>query len=189
MMQNTAPSFVPDRTYFFTVRLQDARADLLVRHIDLLRDATRLCRNRWAFDIPAAVILPSRLHMIWTLPDGDGDVAKRWRLIKSGFSRHVPIPPDLATGHAGRRDKGIWQRGLWEHLIRDQDDYDRHAHVIRAAPVQAGLVKRASDWPYSSLHSQPRQGLRTTVPVPSVQDRAAASTSSRTAVTAASRNC
>ena len=187
MMQDTFP-FVQGGTYFFTVRLQDARADLLVRHIDLLRDATRLCRKRWPFAIPAAVILPNQLHMIWTLPIGDADVSKRWRVIKSGFSRHVPAPAHLPASHARRGDKGIWQRGFWEHLISDQDDFDRHAHVIRSAPVQAGLVKRANDWPYSSLHHRLRCGPRTTAPVPSSPDQAVGLTTSQTAAIAASRN-
>ena len=186
-MMQQGSLFVPGGTYFFTVRLQDARADLLVRHVDVLRDATRLCRKRWPFAIPAAVILPNQLHMIWTLPLGDADISKRWRLIKTGFSRHVPAPDYIPPSHARRGDKGIWQRGFWEHLIRDQDDFDRHAHVIRAAPVQAGLVKRPSDWPYSSLHYRLRRGVRTTAPVPSVPDQEVASTSSRTVATAASR--
>ena len=189
MVQRASP-FVPGGTYFFTVRLQDARQDLLVRHIDLLRDATRLCRKRWPFAISAAVILPSQLHMIWTLPDGDDGVSRRWRAIKSGFSRHLPAPDYLPPSLARRGDKGIWQRGFWEHLIIDQDDYDRHAHVIRAAPVQAGLVKRAGDWPYSSLyHENTRLPVRTTAPVPSAPGQAIGLRTIQTAATAASKNC
>jgi len=187
MTQDAFP-FVPGGTYFFTVRLQDARSDLLIRHIDLLRDATRLCRKRWPFTIPAAVVLPSQLHMIWALPDGDAEVSKRWRIIKSGFSRHIPAPAHLPESHARRGNKGIWQRGFWEHLIRDRDDFERHAHLIRAAPVQAGLVKRASEWPYSSLHYRLQREVRTTAPVPSSPDPATGAMTTQTAGTVASRN-
>ena len=187
MTQDAFP-FVPGGTYFFTVRLQDARSDLLVRHIDLLRDATRLCRKSWPFTIPAAVVLPSQLHMIWALPDGDAEVSKRWRIIKSGFSRHIPAPAHLPESHARRGDKGIWQRGFWEHLIRDRDDFERHAHLIRAAPVQARLVKRASEWPYSSLHYRLHREVRTTAPVPSSPDPATGAMTTQTAGTVASRN-
>lgn len=155
---------VPGGTYFFTVRLQDRRADLLVSHIGLLRDATRVCRKRWPFEIDAAVILPNKLHMIWTLPDGDTDFSKRWRTIKSGFSRHVPAPGDSPKSRRSGGQNGIWQRGFWEHLIRDADDLALHMHLIRSAPLHAGLVKRPSDWPYCSLHRQVNQVVRTTVP-------------------------
>jgi len=36
---------VPGATYFFTVSLHDRRSDLLVRHIDALRDAVREVRR------------------------------------------------------------------------------------------------------------------------------------------------
>ncbi len=179
--------FVPGHTYFFTQRLLNGRSDLLVRHIDVLRAATRLAQKRWPFEIAAACVLPNHLHMIWVLPDNDDDTAKRWRLIKSSFSRNVPAPDYIAPSAAKRGHKGIWQRGAWGHLIKDQDDFDRHAHVIRAAPVQAGLVKRPSEWPFCSLHHRLRRGARTTGPVPSGPDQAADATSIQTAPIAASK--
>ncbi|MEJ6403655.1 REP-associated tyrosine transposase [Yoonia sp. 2307UL14-13] len=181
-MANCTRRYVPGGTYFFTVRLQNPQADLLVTHIDLLRDSTRLCRKRWPFTIDAAVILPNKLHMIWTLPPGDADFSKRWRLIKSTFSRHLPTPPDIPENHRKRGEKGIWQRRFWEHVIRDDQDFDRHMHLIAAAPVQAGLVKKSGDWPYSSLRKVALEPptLKTTVPVPSAPNRTTAATPMRT---------
>ncbi len=168
-MSNYRRLLVPGGTYFFTVRLQDQHTDLLVSQIDLLRDATRLCRKRWPFEIDAAVVLPNKLHMIWTLPEGDRDYSKRWRMIKSTFSRHVPAPDHISPSNFRRGGKGIWQRRFWEHLISDDDDYMLHMHLIRSAPIHAGLVRKPSDWPYASLHHRKNvQSPRTTVPAPSV---------------------
>lgn len=177
-MSNYRRLRVPGGTYFFTVRLQDHRSDLLITHIDLLRDATRVCRKRWPFVIDAAVVLPDKLHMIWTLPDGDDDFSKRWRMIKSGFSRHVPAPAHIPETCRKRGEKGIWQRRFWEHLIRDADDLALHMHLIRSAPLHAGLVKRPSDWPYCSLHRQMGQAVKTTVPTPSAPNPEVAVTAS-----------
>jgi putative transposase len=176
LMSNYRRLLVPGGTYFFTVRLQDQSSDLLVSRIDLLRDATRLCRKRWPFAIDAAVILPNTLHMIWTLPPGDAVYSKRWRLIKSSFSRHAPPPVHIPLGHQRRGEKGIWQRRFWEHLIRDEDDLERHMHLIRSAPIHAGLVRKPSDWPYSSLHHSvaSKKNPRTIAPVPSVLNPKAA---------------
>lgn len=167
-MSNYRRLRVPGGTYFFTVRLQDQRSDLLVSEFDLLRDATRVCQKRWPFSIDAAVVLPNKLHMIWTLPDADADFSKRWRMIKTGFSRHVPAPDHIPESHRKRGEKGIWQRRFWEHLIRDADDMALHMHLIRSAPIHAGLVKRPGDWPYCSLHHRTRRA-RTIAPVPSVR--------------------
>lgn len=179
---------VPGGTYFFTLRLQDRQSDLLVSQIDLLRHATRLCRKQWPFAIDAAVILPNRLHMIWTLPEGDADYSKRWRMIKTTFSRHMPAPDYIPPSHLKRGEKGIWQRRFWEHLIRDQADFDLHMHLIRSAPIHAGLAKKPSDWPYASLHHQGRRApavFRTIAPVPSSPSPATAAMSIQNARTEA----
>ncbi|SFR44355.1 putative transposase [Yoonia tamlensis] len=174
--------FVPAGTYFFTVNLRDDASSLLVDRIDLLRAATRLCLQRWPFEINAAVVLPNKLHMIWTLPPGDSAYSKRWRLIKSTFSRHCAPPVLSGTTRLRPGEKGIWQRRYWEHVIRDRADYDLHDHLILMAPVRAGLVGKPSDWPYGSLHRRrvdldPRVS-RTTAPARSGPDPEAAGTTS-----------
>lgn len=44
---------VPGGTYFFTVNLLDRRSDLLVKQIDILRDAVCWARTRTPFHIEA----------------------------------------------------------------------------------------------------------------------------------------
>ena len=141
---------------FFTVRLHDPTSRLLVDQVDVLRQAIRVCRKTLPFEIAAAVILPARLHMIWSLPMGGDDCAARWRIIKSTFSRHCPKPDakDLSPSMIRRREKGVWQRSFWQHRIRDRADYDLHEHLIIHAPVTERLVKRPGDWALSSLHTR-----------------------------------
>lgn len=145
-------------TSFFTVRLHDPTSRLLVDQVDVLRQAIRVCRKTLPFEISAAVILPARLHMIWTLPMGEDDCGARWQIIKSTFSRHCPKPDakDLSPAMIRRREKGIWQRSFWQHQIRDLADYDMHEHLIIHAPVTEGLVTRPGDWALSSLHTRGR---------------------------------
>lgn len=81
---------VPGATYFFTVNLFNRRSDLLVCHIDLLRDTVRATRSRHPFQIDAWVVLPDHMHCVWTLPDGDADFALRWKVIKFAFARRLP---------------------------------------------------------------------------------------------------
>lgn len=149
-MSNYRRLYVPGGTYFFTVRLQDRRSDLLVKEVALLRHATALAMKQWPFQIPAAVVLPNRTHMIWKMPDDDADFSKRWRLIKSTFSRHLPVANNLRPSLLRKGEKGIWQRRFWEHLIRDETDYAAHLNMIHNAPVQEGLMPRPEDWSYSS---------------------------------------
>ncbi|BCD84985.1 transposase [Pseudomonas solani] len=151
-------SFVPGGTYFFTVNLADRSSGLLTQHIDLLRLAFRQVRARHPFEIPAMVVLPDHLHAIWTLPEGDADFSLRWAQIKGSFSRCVPERGWVSRSRRDKRERGIWQRRFWEHQIRDEQDLARHVDYIHINPVKHGHVRRAVDWPYSSIHRFIRDG-------------------------------
>ena len=64
--------------------------------------------------------------------------------------RARPGPVSLC-GAAPRREKGIWQRRYWEHLIRDADDYRAHVEYCWWNPVKHGLAAHPADWPHSSF--------------------------------------
>lgn len=80
---------IPGATYF-TVNLLDRRSDLLVTHIDTLREAVRKTRRHKPFHIDAWTVLPDHMHCLWTLPEADSDFPGRWRAIKIAFSKSVP---------------------------------------------------------------------------------------------------
>ena len=149
---------VPDAPWFFTLRLADRQSDLLLREVDVLRAAMRATRARFPFEIEAIVVLPAALHMIWRLPPGDADFPTRIAMLKSRFSRAMPMPADRTPGQIRRAEKGIWQRRYWEHQLRDAADYARHREMIHLSPVHAGLVAAPQDWVHSSLHRDLARG-------------------------------
>lgn len=146
-------------TYFFTVNLAERKQKLLTEQIDTLRDAFRTVKNAHPFVIEAAVVLPEHLHMIWTLPEGDDDFSLRWRQIKSAFSREIEKGERISKSRQRRQERGLWQRRFWEHLIRDEEDLNRHIDYIHFNPVKHGYVQRAADWPFSSFHRYMRLGI------------------------------
>ncbi|MBZ2188115.1 transposase [Alcanivorax sp. JB21] len=159
-MPNYRRPWRPGATWFFTVTCQHRYLDPpLIKHIDALRDSIQRVRMRHPFHIDAMVVLPDHLHAIWTLPPNDVDFATRWSLIKAGFSRRVPDQVRRSPSQHRRRERSIWQRRFWEHLIRDERDYQRHMDYIHFNPVKHGLAPRAVDWPFSSFHRAVRQGL------------------------------
>jgi len=44
------------------------------------------------------------------------------------------------------------QHRFWEHLIRDEADFNRHIDYIQWNPVKHGHVAPVRPWPYSSFH-------------------------------------
>ncbi len=147
-------------TYFFTVNLLERYSnDLLIRHIDTLRLVVKETRKRWPFHINAWVVLPEHLHCVWTLPPGDDDNANRWRVIKQSFSKALPVTERRSAVRVVRGERGIWQRRFWEHIIMDEMDYTAHIDYCHINPVKHGLVKKVSDWPYSTFHRYVEQGV------------------------------
>jgi putative transposase len=144
-------------TFFFTVTLADRSGDLLIRHIDRLRSVYQSVQTERRFETIAVCILPDHLHAIWSLPSNDTDYARRWNLIKGGFSRGLPALP-RSSSKIAKREKGIWQRRYWEHAIRDDNDLARHIDYIHFNPVKHGLVSRVRDWPHSSFHQYVKRG-------------------------------
>jgi putative transposase len=150
---------VPGGTYFFTANLLDRSQDLLVRHIDLLREAVRKTRRDRPFHIDAWVVLPNHLHCVWTLPPGDNDFSNRWKGIKIRFVQSLPPTEQRSHIRIAKGERGIWQRRFWEHAIRDEEDYGRHVDYVHWNPVKHGLVNCVADWPYSTFHRYVRTGV------------------------------
>jgi putative transposase len=149
---------VPGGT-FFTVNLLDRRSDLLVRHIESLREAVRQTRLRAPFRIDAWVVLPDHMHCLWTLPPGDDDFPGRWRAIKTAFAKAIPAGEPRSPVMTGRGERGIWQRRYWEHTIRDERDFAARMDYTDINPVKHGLVGHPADWPHSSFHRGVGSGL------------------------------
>ncbi|MGA4635531.1 REP-associated tyrosine transposase [Pseudomonas solani] len=145
-------------SYFFTLALADRRTDLLVRHVDLLRDAFRQARARRSFRIDAIVVLPEHLHMVMSLPEGDGDFSNRIASMKVSFVRSLRSKGYVLKPTA-KREVGIWQPRFWEHVLRDERDFAAHVDYIHINPLKHGLARRVIDWPYSSFHRYVRDGV------------------------------
>lgn len=145
--------------FFFTVALADRSSDLLIRHIERVRQVYRTVQRLRPFATEAVCILPDHMHAVWSLPSGDSDFSIRWRMIKSGVSRSFPAARWRSASKLAKREKGIWQRRYWEHAIRDDVDFERHVDYIHFNPVKHGHVTRVCDWPYSSFHLYVETGL------------------------------
>jgi len=153
-------TYIPGATWFFTVNLALREGNqLLVDHIDDLRHAFRYIKEKHTFRLDAVVVLPDHLHCLWTLPAGDTNFSMRWNLLKGHFSRAIGKGEQISRSRQKRRERGVWQRRFWEHLVRDQDDFNLHVDYIHWNPVKHGWVERVADWPHSSFHEYTARGV------------------------------
>ena len=157
-MTNYRRAHVLGGTYFFTVNLANRKLTTLVDQVELLTRTIRQELRVHPFRIDALVVLPEHLHTIWTLPAGDADFSGRWRRIKAAFSSALPGGERRSASRCAKGERGIWQRRFWEHLIRDERDFERHVDYIHFNPVKHGHVTRVRDWPHSTFHKWVRAG-------------------------------
>ncbi len=141
--------------WFFTSNLADRHSHALVTHIHLLKHAVRLAHRAMPFSIVAWVVLPNHMHTIWQLPPGDTNYPARWQLLKKRFSRDLRLTSQLSCVP----NEPVWQRGYWEHLIRDDSDLRNHIDYVHRNPQKHHFVKHVRDWPHSTFHRYVRAGV------------------------------
>jgi putative transposase len=150
---------IPGSMYFFTVNLASRGGNtLLVDRVSELREAFLATRRDHPFEVVAIVVLPDHLHCLWCLPQDDANFPMRWRLIKARFSGSLPVVELVSDSRKRKGERGVWQRRYWEHVIRDEADYHRHADYIHFNPVKHGYVSAVKDWPHSSFHRHVQGG-------------------------------
>jgi putative transposase len=114
------------------------------------------------FTIDGWVLLPDHLHCIWTLPPNDSAFGIRWAMIKRFVKKQCAsdLHRDdwMNKSKHRRKESTIRQRRFWEHLIRDERDYEKHMDYIHYNPLKHGYVKSVIEWPYSTFHRYVRQG-------------------------------
>ncbi len=159
---NYRRAFIPGGSFFFTLVTEQRRPLFAsAEAVDILRMAFRVVRSAHPFELDAMVVLPDHLHCIWSLSPGDADFATRWRLIKTWFTKHCD-PALRAVPNRARVTKGqqaIWQHRYWEHALRDETDFARHADYIHFNPVKQGYASSAMEWPYSSFRRYVKDGV------------------------------
>jgi putative transposase len=128
-----------------------------------LREAITKVRVNYPFDINALVLLPDHFHCLLTLPKNDQDFSVRLRLIKTYVSKYygdqLNINKCVSLSRQKRKERNLWQRRFWEHLIRDERDYALHCDYIHYNPVKHGLCVKPQDWPFSSIHRFIAEGI------------------------------
>lgn len=151
-------------TYFFTVVTHGRRPILTRPEVrQALREGISKARQSMPFTIEAWVLLPDHLHAMWTLPEFDAKYSARWAVIKTYVTKKCGsfFAPEekVNISRSRRQEGGVWQRRFWEHVIRDESDYQRHLDYLHWNPVKHGYVKIPMDWAYSTIHHFVAQGF------------------------------
>jgi putative transposase len=124
----------------------------------LYRDLlARACR---AADVAvwAWVLMPNHVHLILTPADEDG-LRRALAPVHRRYAGHI---------HAREQRTGHFWQGRFGAVAMDEDHLRAALGYVALNPVRAGLVERARDWRWSSVHAHLTgrdDGLTTLAPV------------------------
>lgn len=137
-------AYIGRRWYFVTV-CTGARLPLF-QNRDLayavLETLERACLIQ-RFEIYAYCFMPDHLHIELAALSEDCDLGRLMRDFKGRSATEV----------RGFGVRGLWQKGYYDHVLREADGEESVAWYIFNNSVRRGLTRDARDWPLSGSHA------------------------------------
>jgi putative transposase len=140
-MRNVQRYFKPGQICFVT-HVTYERKPLLIDHFDILWQSFESQRRAVNYRLIAWVVLPDHWHAL--IDPIANDMASLMKKIKLSFSSSY-------RKESCQRSIKLWQHRYWDHIIRDQEDLNRHVDYIHYNPVKHGYVNKPLDYRYSSF--------------------------------------
>ncbi len=147
-MPNIHRFYIPNAIIFITVVTRDRmpyfKSDQDIR---LYWETLKRVQEIYPFNLLAYVILPDHFHWLMRLKDSGGNFSQVLHSFKRNFTLNFKKTHNIIT------QLSLWQRGYWDHIIRNEGDLNNHFDYIHWNPVKHNLVNRPENWPHSSyLH-------------------------------------
>lgn len=152
-MPNYRRYYLPNAVIFITCVTEDRRPFLKAReHVELFFSTVSKVKEINPFGILASVVLPDQFHWLMNVEDDSGDFSKIMHSLKRNFTWNYKKLHNVNTSLE------IWQRGFWDHVIRDERDLEKHFDYIHRNPVKHRFVSKPEDWLYSTYKNWVEKG-------------------------------
>lgn len=161
-MPNYRRYYLKGYQYIFITVVTFNRNKILLDNIELLRNSFKYALNKFDFEIFAIAVLDDHFHIILKVKNTE-DYPKIIYSVKNYFSRRIDKSflnqENLSKSKQKRREKGVWQRRYWDHIIRNEQDLNVHLDYIHYNPVKHGFVTAPKDYKYSSFEKFVKLGF------------------------------
>ena len=137
--------YVPNAIVFIT-QVVDRRTPIFreERYVDLLRKTLANVKEIHPFKMLAYVFLPDHFHLL-IKPSGISYFDDIMHSLKPNFTKEYKKCLGITASMK------FWQKGYWDHIIRDEEDLQDHLDYIHYNPVHHGFVDKPEAWTYSSF--------------------------------------
>jgi len=145
-------AYVDEGLYFITAVTQQRRRIFADEtEIERLRETMRQVKKIHPFTMRAFVFLHDHFHLMIRI-GATTDISTVIHSIKRNYTLNYKE----AWGENGRVT--LWQKGFWDHVIRNEQDFQKHLNYIHYNPVKHGYVTRPEDYPFSSYMEYIKRG-------------------------------
>lgn len=123
-------------------------------NLSLLSETLRNVQGLHPFVMLGYVFLFDHFHII-IQPAGKSSFSDIMHSLKPNFTKEFKKRRELPPSEPLK----FWQKRFWDHVIRDDKDFENHLHYIHYNPIRHGLVKDPGDWKDSSYFEWEKRGL------------------------------
>jgi putative transposase len=147
--------YIPGAAVFITQVVQDRKPVFCnAQYMALLRETWLNVQTLHPFLVLGYVFLYEHFHVLLQ-PIGDSNFSDILHSLKPAFTREYKKLLGLPTSQSVK----FWQKRFWDHVIRNERDFENHLHYIHFNPVKHGLVKDPREWLHSSYFEWEQRGL------------------------------
>ena len=144
--------YVPNTVYFITCVTLGRRPTFAHElNIELLRETMRWVKEIHPFEMRAYALMQDHFHLLIFVPNGTS-ISKIMHSIQRNFT------VNYKKMHGLTESVKMWQRGFWDHVIRDERDFANHFHYIHYNPVKHGYVPKPEDYPHTCFLTYVERG-------------------------------
>jgi len=131
---------------FITQVVQDREPDFRdSQTVDLLRKTLRKVKEFHPFVMLGYVFLFDHFHLL-IQPTGESNFSDIMHSLKPNFTKEYKKMIGLSSSQSIK----FWQKRFWDHVIREDKDFENHLHYIHYNPIKHEYVKDPRDWKDSS---------------------------------------
>ena len=144
-MPNFRRYYLPNSIVFITC-VTDQRFPYLKNKadIDIFLDTLRRVQTIHPFHLLAYVVLPDHFHSLMQVMDPSHNFSKILHSVKRNFTLNYK------QAHRLFEHMAIWQSRFWDHVIRNEEDLEKHFDYIHWNPVKHGYVRLPEEWEFST---------------------------------------
>lgn len=123
-------------------------------YLNLLLVILRNVKQLHPFNMIAYVFLYDHFHLL-IQGIGNTNFSQVMQSLKPNFTKEYKT----LLGIPATESMKFWQKRFWDHVIRDDKDFENHLHYIHYNSVKHGYVSDPRDWKHSSYIEWEKRGL------------------------------